>query len=64
MSVRGRELVAPNEWDVTKDTYAANIGDFVWANPDDPDASAMLARIRPWQKNYLKWRRGTLGFGF
>ena len=55
--------VTQDEWDSYEDTYATNIEAFVRANPDDPDAPAMLARIRRWRDAYLKWGRGTLGFG-
>lgn len=51
------------EWDAYEDTYAQNVESFVESNPDDPDASAMLERIRPWREAFLRWGRDTLGFG-
>lgn len=51
------------DWDRYEDTYAANVERFVADHPDDPDAAAMLARIRPWRAHYLKYGRHTLGFG-
>ncbi len=35
---------------------------FAAANPSDPDAPAILARLRPWREGYLRWGRTTLGF--
>lgn len=51
------------EWDAYEDQYARNIEEFVSENPHDPDAEAMLQRIRPWREAYLRWGRDTLGFG-
>ncbi len=31
-------------------------------HPDDPDAPAMLDRIRRWRDGYLRWGRDTMGF--
>jgi cyclopropane fatty-acyl-phospholipid synthase-like methyltransferase len=64
----GFELVncsecSPEEWDAYEDRYARNVEDFVLANERDPDATAMLQRIRPWREAYLRWGRDTLGFG-
>jgi cyclopropane fatty-acyl-phospholipid synthase-like methyltransferase len=52
-----------SEWDAYEDQYAANVEEFVRANPHDPDAEAMLERIRPWREAYLRRGRDTLGFG-
>jgi cyclopropane fatty-acyl-phospholipid synthase-like methyltransferase len=38
------------EWDAYEDQYARNIEEFVKANERDPDAEAMLQRIRPWRE--------------
>jgi hypothetical protein len=51
------------EWDAYEDQYAHNVEDFVRRNDNDPDAEAMLQRIRPWRQAYLRWGRDTLGFG-
>ena len=51
------------EWDAYEHQYAQNVEDFVSANQHDPDAAAMLQRIRPWQDAYYRWGRDTLGFG-
>ena len=51
------------EWDAYEDQYARNVEAFVRANEKDPDAQAMLQRIRPWREAYLRWGRHTLGFG-
>jgi hypothetical protein len=60
--VNGSEC-SPEEWDAYEDRYARNVEDFVLANERDPDATAMLQRIRPWREAYLRWGRDTLGFG-
>lgn len=52
-----------SEWDDYEDQYARNIEEFVRENENDPDAEAMLQRIRPWREAYLRWGRDTLGFG-
>jgi len=51
------------EWDRYEGEYAANVERFVAEHPADPDAAAMLERIRPWREAYLRWGRTTLGFG-
>jgi SAM-dependent methyltransferase len=53
-----------DEWDEYEGLYCAAIERYVDAHPDDPDAGAMAARIRPWHDAYLRWGRATLGFGF
>jgi SAM-dependent methyltransferase len=57
------EATPREAWDRYEGTYAGNVERFVAAHPADPDASAMLARIRPWREGYLRWGRTTLGFG-
>lgn len=54
--------VTPAEWDAYENTYAANVEAHVLRHPDDPQAEAMLQRIRPWQQAYRTWGRDTLGF--
>jgi cyclopropane fatty-acyl-phospholipid synthase-like methyltransferase len=51
------------EWDAYEEQYALNVEAYVHANPHDPEADAMLQRIRPWREAYLSWGRDTLGFG-
>lgn len=69
---RGRSLglvpmwastASEDEWDEYEWLYSSSIERFVAEHPDDPDAEAMLARIRPWRAGYLRWGRDTLGFG-
>jgi hypothetical protein len=50
------------DFDTYEGTYADNIEGFVREHPDDPDAEAMLARIRPWNAGYHAYGRSTLGF--
>lgn len=52
-----------DEWDEYEWKYARAIERHVREHPDDPDVSAMLDRIRTWRDAYLRWGRGTLGFG-
>ena len=47
----------------TRSSTPAMSKSHVRANPHDPDAQAMLERIRPWREAYLRWGRDTLGFG-
>jgi SAM-dependent methyltransferase len=57
------EATTREAWDRYEGAYAANVERFVAAHRADPDAAAMLARIRPWRAGYLRWGRTTLGFG-
>jgi len=52
------------EWDEYEWRYGRSIEDFVAENPSDPDAAAMLKRVRAWRRAYLTMGRETLGFGF
>jgi cyclopropane fatty-acyl-phospholipid synthase-like methyltransferase len=52
-----------SEWDAYEGEYAQNIEDYVRANSADPEAEAMLDRIRAWRDAYFRWGRDTLGFG-
>lgn len=52
-----------DDFDAYEWLYAKSIEDYCYENPEDPDCSAMLDRIRSWRKMYLKWGRETLGFG-
>ena len=58
-----RRPTSSTEWAAYEDTYAANVRRFVEANPNDPDAPAMSARIESWRAAYERWGRCTLGFG-
>lgn len=65
---QGFELTASSEcslaeWDAYEYAYAENVESFVKSNPQDPDAPAMLDRIRPWRDGYLRWGRAALGLG-
>jgi hypothetical protein len=53
-----------DEWDEYEGRYCAAMERYIDSHPDDPDASAMAARIRDWHEAYLRWGRDTLGFGF
>jgi len=54
---------SPAEWDVYEDAYFQSVEDYVATHPEDPDADALLHRIRAWREGYLRWGRETLGFG-
>lgn len=60
---RGAWLSRDQDWDRYEDLYADTIERHVAAHPEDPDAPAMLERIRRWRETYLRWGRETLGFG-
>lgn len=60
--VRSSEC-SQEEWDTYEEQYSRNVEEFVRVNGLDPDAEAMLERIRPWREAYLRWGRETLGFG-
>jgi SAM-dependent methyltransferase len=51
------------EWDEYEWMYARGIERYAREHPHDPDVPAMLERIRNWRDAYLRWGRGTLGFG-
>ncbi len=53
-----------DEWDEYEGRYASAIERYVAANPGDPDCEAMVTRIRAWNDAYVRWGRGTMGFGF
>lgn len=52
-----------DDWDEYEWLYSMSIENYVQENPDDPDASSMLSKIRSWRHAYVKWGRYTLGFG-
>jgi ubiquinone/menaquinone biosynthesis C-methylase UbiE len=56
-------VASPDDWDHYEGTYAGSIERHLLDHPDDPDAEAMRQRLRPWRDAYLRWGRGTLGFG-
>ncbi len=56
-------VASDDEWDEYEWKYARSIERYVREQPDDPDAAAMLERIRRWRDAYLRWGRDTLGFG-
>ena len=51
------------EWDEYEWSYARSVEQFVASHPDDPDAAAMLDRIRNWRDLVLDEGRDTMGFG-
>jgi SAM-dependent methyltransferase len=56
-------VASDDEWDEYEWKYARSIERYVREQPDDPDAPAMLDRIRRWRDAYLRFGRDTLGFG-
>ena len=52
-----------DDWDRYEDLYADTVEGYVVGHPEDPDAPAMLERIRRWRETYRRWGRDTLGFG-
>jgi ubiquinone/menaquinone biosynthesis C-methylase UbiE len=52
-----------DDWDRYEDLYADMVERHVDEHPEDPDAPAMLERIRRWRETYRRWGRDTLGFG-
>ena len=59
----GAWVSSDGDWDRYEGLYADSVEDHVTAHPEDPDAPAMLERIRRWRETYLRWGRSTLGFG-
>lgn len=57
------QVTSRDDWHAYETTYAKNIERHVASHPDDPEADAMLAKIRRWHNGYLRWGRTTLGFG-
>jgi cyclopropane fatty-acyl-phospholipid synthase-like methyltransferase len=51
------------DWARYEDLYADTVERHAAEHPEDPDAPAMLVRIRRWRETYLRWGRDTLGFG-
>ena len=59
----GAWVSGDDDWDRYEDLYADTVEDYVAGHPADPDAPAMLERIRRWRETYRRWGRDTLGFG-
>ncbi len=59
----GAWVSSDDDWDRYEGLYADTIEDYVATHPGDPDAPAMLERIRRWRETYRRWGRDTLGFG-
>lgn len=59
----GAWVSSDDDWDRYEGLYADTVEAYVAAHPEDPDAPAMLARIRRWRETYRLWGRDTLGFG-
>jgi cyclopropane fatty-acyl-phospholipid synthase-like methyltransferase len=53
-----------DEWDHFEWTHQQDSEAQVAAQPDDPDHQDWLAQRRTWMDGYLRWGRGTMGFGF
>jgi SAM-dependent methyltransferase len=67
MTAAGLSVIATAEatlddWDAYELPYARAVEEWVAAHPEDPDAPAMIRRIRNWQDAYRRWGRGTMGF--
>lgn len=56
-------VASEDDWDEYEWLYSSSIENYCHENPNDPDCTAMLTRIRAWRKTYLQWGRDTLGFG-
>lgn len=52
-----------DEWDEYEWKALRSIERYAQEEPDDPDVAEMLAHARRWRDAYLRWGRGTLGFG-
>lgn len=59
----GAWISSDDDWDRYEGLYADTVERHVAAHPEDPDAPAMLERIRRWRETYRRWGRDTLGFG-
>lgn len=59
----GAWVSGDDDWDRYEDLYADTVEDYAAGHPEDPDAPAMLERIRRWRETYRRWGRDTLGFG-
>ena len=53
-----------DEWDDFEWSHHMKIENQALENPNDPTAIKKRDRGRAWRSAYLKWGRGTLGFGF
>ena len=60
---RGAWVSRDQDWDRYEDLYAETVEQYAASHAEDPDAPAMLERIRRWRETYLRWGRDTLGFG-
>jgi SAM-dependent methyltransferase len=54
---------SPDEWDEYEWKYYRSIERYAREQHDDPEAPAMVERIRKWRDAYLRWGRDALGFG-
>ena len=50
-------------WDTYEAMYLAGVERHALAHPEDPEAPAMLERIRAWNQTYHRYGRHELGFG-
>jgi SAM-dependent methyltransferase len=51
-----------DEWDEYEWKFCRSVERYVREQPDDPDCTAMLDRVRRWRDAYLRWGRDSLGF--
>lgn len=56
-------LAGADDWDRYAASQWLNVSDWVAANPDDPDAPAVLTERNESRRRYLTHERGTLGWG-
>lgn len=56
-------VASDDDWDRYEWLHCRAVERYAAENPHDPDAPALLARVRAWRDAYLRWGRETLGFG-
>jgi predicted O-methyltransferase YrrM len=52
-----------DDWDRYESLHWRAVGDWLAANPEDPDADDFRLRIETRRAEYLEWGRDTLGWG-
>jgi SAM-dependent methyltransferase len=56
-------VASTDDFDQYEGLYNHSVESWCLENPNDLDTEAARERIRAWRDAYLKWGRGTLGFG-
>jgi hypothetical protein len=56
-------VASTDDFDQYEGLYNHSVESWCLENPNDLDTEAARERIRSWRDAYLKWGRGTLGFG-